>query len=121
MLNIMEATLYEPNIGGLKNQTEEVRTLIQQIRGAGLYTQGVAGIPNAKGIYHTFLNLPLPERYMNMLSKMENKKWYNLTMNGLKFTVAKNYSGAIVGYFIGKEETSAIRVSFSEPLTLVIR
>lgn len=116
----METTVYEPKIGGLKNQIEEVRILIQQIRGAGLYTQGVVDIPNTKGIYHTYLNLPLPERYMNMLSKMENKKWYNLTLNGLKFTVTKNYSGAIVGYFIGKEGNSGIRVSFSEPLTFVI-
>lgn len=115
----METTVYEPKIGGL--QTEEVRSLIQQIKDAKLYTQGVVDIKNAKGIYHTYLNIPLPERYMNMLSKMESKKWYDLTINGLKFTVAKNYSGAIVGYFIGKERTSAIKVSFSEPLTLVIR
>lgn len=113
--------VYEPKIGGLKNQTEEVKSLILQIRYAKLYTQGVVSIKNAKGIYHTYLNIPLPEKHMNALSKMENKKWYNLTLNGLKFTVTKNYSGAVVGYFIGKEKTSAIRVSFSEPLTLVIR
>lgn len=117
----MEATLYEPNIGGLKNQTEEVRSLILQIRYVGLYTQGVVGIKNAKGIYHTYLNIPLPEKYMNALSKMENKKWYNLTLNGLKFTVTKNYSGAIVGYFKGKEGNFGVRVSFSEPLTIVIK
>lgn len=117
----METTIYEPKISGLKNQIEEVKVLIQQIRDAGLHTQGVVGIQNANGIYHDYLNIPLPERYMNMLSKMEYKKWYNLTLNGLKFTVAKNYSGAIVGYFKGKERNFGIRVSFSEPLTIVIK